>query len=111
MAEDRLILLRAFGQRLLTALTSRRVLVAISALVVGIITLKVPELTALHDELLVLVISLALMLIGGFSVDEAARIGRDRASQPPQELREQIKLLLAELLDEMLDARKEKRDG
>lgn len=57
---------------------------------------------AVRDELLVLIVTLSLMLIGGFSLDEAARIGRERAKQSDEELREKVKQLLEEIIDELM---------
>ncbi|MDL1884955.1 hypothetical protein FBR01_15060 [Anaerolineae bacterium CFX8] len=86
---------------LLLALRSRRVMVALSALLVGALTLALPELAAVRGELLTLVITLALAVIGGYSVEDAARAGRERAAQPPEDLRELIKDALAGLVDEV----------
>jgi len=89
-------------ERLVQALTSRRVVVAGAALIVGILTLYIPELESVRDELLILIVTLSLMLIGGFSLDEAARIGRERAEQSDEELREKVKQLLEEIIDELM---------
>ncbi len=45
---------------LLMVLKSRRVIIALVSLLVGMLVLAVPQLEALHSELLVLVVSLAL---------------------------------------------------
>ena len=95
---------------LLLVLKSRRVVVAFASLLVGLLILAVPTLEAVRAELLALVIALGLAIIGGYSMEEAARLGRERAAQSPHELRELIKQLLVEVLDEVLEAKKEATD-
>lgn len=78
---------------------SRRVLVAISALFVGLMTILVPELEAIRNELMTLVISLALALIGGYSVEDAAANARQQ--MPPDDLKDQIREVVDSVLEEM----------
>lgn len=85
---------------LLLALKSRRVLVALCALIVGLLTLAVPDLQPVRGEILTLLITLALAVIGGYSIEDAARAGRDRATLPPADLRDLIKDTLTDLIDE-----------
>jgi hypothetical protein len=85
---------------LLLALKSRRVLVALSALVVGLLVMAVPSLQPVQEQILVLVIALALAVIGGYSVEDAARAGRERAALPPEDLKERIKEVLDSIVDE-----------
>lgn len=86
---------------LLLALKSRRVLVALSALLVGLLLLAVPELEAIRTELLTLVISLALAVIGGYSVEDAARAARQSDISP--DLREQLKEIIIAVFDEVTE--------
>jgi hypothetical protein len=88
----------------LMALKSRRVIVALAALIVGLLTLAVPELEPVRAELLTLVITLALAVIGGYTVEDAAHAARDRVSTPPQDLRETIKEVLDGMVDEIADS-------
>lgn len=85
---------------LLLALKSRRVLVALAALLVGLLTLAVPDLAAVRGELLTLITALALAVIGGYSLEDAARAGRERAALPADDLRTLLKEALTELIDE-----------
>jgi hypothetical protein len=62
---------------LLLALKSRRVIIALAALVVGALVTWIPALKSVQGELLALVITLALALIGGYSMEDAARAGRE----------------------------------
>jgi hypothetical protein len=87
--------------RLLQVLQSRRVVIALSALAVGVLVMAVPELAAIRGELLTLVISLALALIGGYSLSDAARIAREGNGASSDELRELVKRLLVELIEEL----------
>lgn len=91
---------------LLLALKSRRVIVALCALLVGLLGLALPELQNVRGELLTLIITLALAVIGGYTVEDAARAGRDRAAAPPADLRELVKEVLAGMVDEVADRTK-----
>lgn len=84
---------------LLLLMKSRRVLIALCALLVGVLLLAVPELAPLRAEITTLVITLALALIAGYSLEDAVRAGRERAAQPDNDLRE----LLREMIDSLLD--------
>ena len=87
---------------LLMALKSRRVIVALVALLVGILISAIPELAVVRAELLTLLMTLALALIGGYSVEDAARASREAASSVPDDLRDQIKAVLNSLVDELV---------
>lgn len=82
---------------ILMVLKSRRVLIALASLFVGIVVMKVPQLEALHSELLILIVSLALSLIGGLSLEDAVIA----AKQAPvhESRREEIEAALDALLD------------
>jgi hypothetical protein len=85
---------------LILALKSRRVLVALCALLIGLLTLAIPDLQPMRAEILTLLITLALAVIGGYSIEDAARAGRERATLPPTDLRDLLKELLTDLVDE-----------
>jgi len=102
MSEDK-SLRRPIIDPLLLALKSRRVVVALAALIVGLLALALPEIEPVRGELLTLVITLALALIGGYTVEDAARAGRDRAATPPDDLRDLIKDVLDGMVDEIAD--------
>ena len=89
---------------LLLALKSRRVLVALSALLIGTLTLAVPELSHVQAELLVLVITLAMAVIGGYSIEDAAAAARQ---QPPVEATDLRGLLREVLMEVLADNRRE----
>jgi hypothetical protein len=86
---------------ILLALKSRRVIVALSTLIVGLLTLAVPDLQSVRGEILTLLITLALAIIGGYSIEDAARAGREQASRPPENLREAVKDVLVGVVDEV----------
>jgi hypothetical protein len=100
MSEDK-SLRRPLVDPVMLALKSRRVVVALSALIVGLLVIAVPELQPVRGELLTLVITLALAVIGGYTVEDAAKAGRDRAATPPDDLRDLIKDLLDGMVDEL----------
>lgn len=85
---------------LLLALKSRRVLVALGALLVGLLVMAVPELAAVHTEILTLIITLALAVIGGYSLEDAAAVARRNPPQPDED----VKQLMRDVVDALLDA-------
>lgn len=93
----------------LLALRSRRVLIALAALVVGLAVAWVPALAAVQGELLTLVTALALALIGGLSLEDAARAGRGAALPPDRETL--IRQVVTEVVEAVLAARHHDTDG
>lgn len=83
---------------LLLVLKSRRMLVALSALLVSLLIFALPEVEVVREELLTLVITLALALIGGYSLEDAASAARQ--SQAPDALREQIREVVNVMIDD-----------
>lgn len=85
-------------------LTSRRFIVAIVCLILGIATQLVPELRSVREELLTLIIALGLTLIGGYTLTDAVSIGRERAGRPASEddLRRLIEEVFFTLVDELV---------
>jgi hypothetical protein len=88
----------------LLAFKSRRVLIAAAALLIGLLTLAVPTLQPVRQELLTLLITLALALIGGFSVEDAARAARERSALPDEDLRALIEEVVEGILDQIDNA-------
>lgn len=89
---------------LLLILRSRRVMVAFCALLVSLLVLAVPELKAVQNELLALVVALALGLIGSYSVEEAVSASKSEARPLSDDaLRDLVKRLLIELMDEVAE--------
>lgn len=85
---------------ILMVLKSRRVIIALVSLLVGMLVLAVPQLESLHNELLVLVVSLALALIGGLSVEDAVIAAKQSTSDAS--IRQQIDEAVDAIIDEML---------
>lgn len=89
---------------LVLALKSRRVLVALVTLLVGVVVLAVPELAAVQDEILVLLVTLALAVIGGYSVEDAASAARQQeVTFSEDSLRELLREVVNSLLDELME--------
>jgi hypothetical protein len=86
---------------ILLALRSRRVIIAIVSLAVALLVAFVPELAAVQDALIVVIGAVALALIGGLSWEDAARAGRDRASQPLGTPDAELRLTVVRLLEEL----------
>ncbi|MEL6524966.1 MAG: hypothetical protein AAFQ07_04575 [Chloroflexota bacterium] len=82
---------------LLALLKSRRVLVALIALLVGMLMQIVPALAPLESELMILLVSLALALIGGYSLEDAVIAARQTPND--QALRDEVDALLDAILD------------
>ncbi len=100
---------------LLLALKSRRVLVALAALVLGLLLAHFPALHSVQQELFVLLITLALAVIGGYSLEDAAYAAR---ATPPASaavdeaaLRGLLRHLLVELLAEALEDAHTEEEG
>ncbi|MEQ8673206.1 MAG: hypothetical protein RLP44_28045 [Aggregatilineales bacterium] len=85
---------------LLLALKSRRVIVALVTLLVGLLTLAIPDLIAVREEILTLLITLALAVIGGYSVEDAARAARQT---DPAKTDADLRQLVREVIDGVLD--------
>ncbi len=99
MSDDK-IQRRPFIDPLLLALRSRRVIVALCALIVGLLVLAVPDLEAVRGELLTLLITLALAVIAGYSVEDAAREARRRDTALDEA---DTRRLIREVVDSLLD--------
>jgi hypothetical protein len=91
---------------LLLVLRSRRVLIALAALLVGMLVMWIPVLGAVQGELLTLVTALALALIGGLSLEDAAYAVRG-AAPPPPELDNRVHDAVNEVLAVLLAERDE----
>ncbi len=100
MSEDK-TLRRPIIDPLILALKSRRVLVALCALFIGVLAMAVPEIRPVRGELLTLLMTLALAVIGGYSLEDAAHAGRDASAVQPEDLRELIKDALNDFVDEI----------
>ena len=85
---------------LLLALKSRRVIVALVTLLVGLLMLAIPDLIAVRGEILTLLITLALAVIGGYSVEDAARAARQTDSAKTDD---DLRQLVREVIDGVLD--------
>lgn len=94
---------------LLIVLRSRRMLIALSALVAGVIVTLVPAFEGVHVELLTLLVTLALGLIGGYSVEDAAQAARERATVNADS-KEDLYVLIREVLVTLVDEAARQRD-
>lgn len=88
---------------LLLALKSRRVLIALAALMVNLLLMAVPELEPVRGEILSLVTVFALALIGGYTIEDAAAAFRGRDPLPTS-TRDQLLALIERLLIALDDA-------
>lgn len=85
---------------LILALKSRRVIVALFTILVSLLVLAVPELAHVRNEILTIVLTLALSLIAGLSWEDAATAGRGKAGEPAKSVRDEVLELIAGLFDE-----------
>lgn len=86
---------------LLLALKSRRFVTAVAALVVTLLIGQIPQLETLRGELITVIVTLALGLIGGYSLEDAAAAVRKQP--PPPEWRDLLREVLETLLAERRD--------
>ncbi|MGB7340375.1 MAG: hypothetical protein WBC91_15870 [Phototrophicaceae bacterium] len=84
----------------LLLLKSRRVLIALVSLGVSLIVMLVPQLAAFHSELLILVMTLALALIGGLSLEDAVIAARQTTNDA--DLRALIDATVDAIMDTIL---------
>ena len=85
---------------LLEVLKSRRVLIALASLLVGVLLMAAPELYPLRSEMLFLVVSLALALIGGYSVEDAVSLAKQQPKS--EDLKAQIRAVIEAMVEESL---------
>lgn len=83
---------------LLMLLKSRRVLISLVTLLFGVAVMLLPDLAPLTDEILVLLLTLALALIGGYTLEDAVQIARQQPL-PPDELESLIRLIIEAMLN------------
>lgn len=92
---------RAVIDPILLLLKSRRVLIALVSLILSIVVIAIPTLQAVHSELLVLVMTLALVLIGGLSIEDAVLASRQQPFN--DELQDLIHATTDAIIDELLE--------
>ncbi len=83
---------------LVLVLKSRRVIVALAGMAVGLLLLALPDLKAVQHELLALVITLSLALIGGYSVEDAATAARQAPTD--DDLAARVEALVRAIIEE-----------
>lgn len=86
---------------LIMILKSRRVIIALVSLLVGSVILIAPELQLVHQELLTLVLALALILIGGLSIEDAVIAARQIPVE--NDVRELVEAAMDAIVDEAFD--------
>jgi hypothetical protein len=84
------------SHHILRVLKSRQMVIAFSTLVVGLLVLAVPELKPIREELLTLIITLALAAIGSYTVQETTS-SRPQHPIPREELRELVEDVLSDM--------------
>lgn len=67
---------------ILAMLRSRKFIIALAVLLISLLTMAIPSLAEVRGELLTLLITLGLALIGGITIEDAAKAGRDTAAEP-----------------------------
>jgi hypothetical protein len=77
---------------------SRKVIIALVTLFVSLVVLRVPELASIQEPLLQLIITLALALIGGITIEDAAKKAREAAK--PEGARKDLEDLVRAIIEE-----------
>lgn len=91
---------------LLNLLRSRKVLTALTALALAILIALVPDLEPVRGELYTFVLTLAVALIGGTTIEDAARHARgnpDPLKSPKDAARDLGEAVLEEVFDAIED--------
>ena len=68
----------AITEPLILLLRSRRFITALAALIIGALVLLFPDLQSVRSEMLTLLIAMALALIAGYSIEDAATAANNR---------------------------------
>lgn len=92
---------RPFIDPLLMVIRSRRVIIALAGLLVGLLVLALPDLAEVQQELLMLVITLSMALIGGYSIEDAAVAARQTPSDA--DLAARVEALVRAIIEESSD--------
>ena len=92
---------RPFIDPLLMVIRSRRVIIALAGLLVGLLVLALPDLAEVQQELLMLVITLSMALIGGYSIEDAAVAARQVPSDA--DLAARVEALVRAIIEESSD--------
>lgn len=90
---------------LLSLARSRKVLVALVAIIMSLLVAAVPTLEAVRGELFVIFVTLALVLVGGITVEDAVKVGREESTAPARPTNDYVRELIEALVDEALGKR------
>lgn len=86
---------------ILAMLRSRKFIIALAVLLISLLTMAIPSLEEVRGELLTLLITLGLALIGGITIEDAAAKGREAAAAPAVPPAEAILDLVKAALESM----------
>lgn len=68
---------------IMAILRSRKFIIALASLLISLVVMAIPDLAEVRGELLTLLVAFGLALIGGITIEDAAKAGRDTAALPP----------------------------
>jgi hypothetical protein len=85
-------------------LKSRQMIIALSTFGVGLLVLAIPDLKPIREELLTLIITLALAAIGSYTMQETASTERQDKLQR-EEIRELVEDVLHDLAEEVNESK------
>lgn len=88
---------------ILAMLRSRKFIIALAVLLISLLTMAIPSLEEVRGELLTLLITLGLALIGGITIEDAAKAGRDTAAAPALPPADALLELVRAALESMFD--------
>lgn len=89
---------------ILSLFRSRRFLIALASIIATLIIYAIPDLAESRDIIVGIISTFALVLIGGYSFEDAKRIGTTVATEPQESPFDFFDDLLTELKDGVLEA-------
>jgi hypothetical protein len=90
---------RVVASHIVKLLKSRQMVIAVSTLFVSLLVLALPDLKPIREELLTFIITLALAIIGGYTLQENGQSG-DKQNIEREELRELVEDVLQDMASE-----------
>ena len=68
---------------IMAILRSRKFIIALASLLISLVVMAIPDLAEVQDTMLTLLVTFGLALIGGITIEDAAKAGREKGAEPP----------------------------
>jgi hypothetical protein len=84
---------------LLNLVRSRKVIIAVATLFISLAVMRLPELASIQEPLLQLIVTLALALIGGITIEDAAKHAKSVAA--PETAKKDLEDVVRAIINEL----------